>query len=224
MGSYATRAQFYAMGLPPAACVPESRSLSSVIVASSAFELPGHGFSGGEVVRFVALGDGAELPGQLNSAELYEVDVIGADLFKVKLGGSAVVITTAGSGVIAAVEDITAKIDEILEATSSYLDAHAKAYRPPFAAPYPKWATRTVCKLAALDVALVLRRSNPSFNLDDIKGEAEKAEAFLSRLDQGRPTADQPTDQTPAKAEAGAVGWKKKPSQDWGNSDNGGAL
>lgn len=224
MVSYATRAQFYAMGMPPAACVPESRTLSSVIVDSSAFELPGHGFTGGEFVRFVALGAGAALAAGLDAAQLYEVEVASADLFRATLAGAPVVITTAGSGVIAVVEDITAKIDEILEAASSYLDAHAKAYRPPFAPPYPKWATRTVCKLAALDVALVLRRSNPSFNLDDIRTEAEKAEAFLQRLDLGKPTADRPVDQTPSKAEAGAYGWKKKPSQDWGNAENEGSL
>lgn len=214
MATYATRAQFYALGLPAAACTPESRSLSSVIAASDAFELLGHGFSEGDLVRFVALGEGAALPAGLSAAELYEIDPTSSDLFKVKLAGVPVAIADAGEGVIAVVEDIASKIDEALEAASSYLDAHAKAYKPPFKTPYPKWATRTVCKLAALDVALVLRRSNPSYSLDDIKAEAEKAEAFLARLDAGKPTADDPADQSPGKPEAGARGWKKAPKND----------
>lgn len=224
MGSYATRAQFFTLGIAAAACVPESRNLSSIIVADSTFELPGHGYDGGELLRFKALGADAELCSGLSAAALYEVVLISSDLFSVKLAGIPVTITNDGTGVIAVIEDISAKIDEILETNSSYLDAHAKAYKPPFAAPFPKWATRTVCKLSALDVALVLRRSNPSYSLDDIKAEAEKAEAFLARLDQGKPTADNPADQSPAKAEAGAVGWKSKSNADWGNEANGGSL
>lgn len=211
MGSYATRGQFFSLGIAAAACVPESRNLSSVIVASSAFELPGHGFEGGELLRFKALGDGAALCAGLSTSALYEVVVVSSDLFTVKLAGAPVTITTEGTGVISVVEDIAPRIDVILEACSSYLDANAKAYKPPFKAPYPKWVTRTVCKLASLDVALVLRRSNPSYSLDDVKAEAEKAEAFLERLSKGEPTADDPADQSPATRESAARGWKKAP-------------
>lgn len=211
MGSYATRAQFYTHGLPAAACVPESRSLSSVIVVDSAFELPGHGFAGGEFVRFKALGEGSALCAGLSASALYKIVVISSDLFTVTLAGLPVTITDEGIGVISVVEDIAVRIDAILEACSSYVDANAKAYKPPFTPPFSPWVTRTVCKLAALDVALVLRRSNPSYSLDDVKAEADKAEAFLARLAKGEPMADNPADQTPGKAEAGARGWKKAP-------------
>ena len=214
MTTYATRAQFYALGLSPAACTPESRSLSAIHLADSVFELPGHGWDGGESIRFVALGEDAALCAGLSGATLYDVDVIGPDLFRVNLLGVPVVITDVGAGVVAVVEDITRKIDMILEANSSYVDANAKAYKPPFKPPYPKWVTRAVCKLSALDVALVLRRSNPSYDLTDVKEEAAKIEAFLATLAKGAPTADDPADQSEGVHESAARGWKRAPKDD----------
>lgn len=220
MVTYATRQDFYTFGLPAAACVPDSRSLASVDASSSTFELPGHGFVESDVLRFVALGAGAALPAGLSAGLLYGAFPIGSDLFQATWNGAPVTITTSGAGVIAVVEEIGPKIDRILEARSSYVDANAIAYTPPFRAPFPPWAVQIVCKLAALDVALTLRRSIPGYNLDEVRKEADRAEAFLARLAEGKPTADNPADQTHAIAEAGARGWKRE-SRGW---DGGGVL
>lgn len=228
MDAYATLAQFYLLsGLNAAACTPESRAISSIDVAGSLFELPGNGFTDGDRVRFQALGAGAVLPAGLVRSTYYEAHPDG-DFFTLTLNGAPVTITDDGTGVIHVLEDNAPKILAIIEIKSRYLDANAKAYKGPFTGTPPGWATDTVCKLAGLTVAMSLRTSSPSYNLDDVRKEADKAESFIARLSKGEPMADDPPDQTPKVAEMGAISWSERTDgggeRDWQNVAGGGYL
>lgn len=217
--SYATRKDFFTpQGLPASVCVPARRTIDVVHVADSVFEVAGHGLSADDQVRFTTTGEGAVLVGGLSATTLYEAEPVGLDLFRVRLAGAPVAVTNQGTGVQQIVVDFGPKIDDALEARSSYVDIHAKAYRPPFKAPYPPWLVLAVCKLAALDVALHLRSSSPGYSVENLQKEAEKIEAFLARLMRGEPLAKPPVDQTPESPEQGAEaydvedrGWSKGP-------------
>jgi hypothetical protein len=219
--SYATLQDFYTHGLPPAACVAESRAIKTITLATSTFEVANHGLSSGSLLKFEGIGSVFVLPAPLSGLSYYKIVVLSADHFKVTdLSDAPVVLTTVGSGVIHIVEDITAKIEMLLKASSSYLDAHTKAYKPPFQQPYPLWATQVVCHLAARDLCVAMRKTTPGYNLDDIKERGIRADAFLARLNRGTPTADNPADQSPTIREAGAVGWKATTvSGPWGGGD-----
>lgn len=219
-----TRRDFHTFGLPAAACTPESRSLSSVDPDADVFELPGHGLTEEDLVRFVAIGAGAELPAGLSPSQLYGVVPLGSDLFSVALAGVPVSLTSAGAGVVQVVQELGPAIDRILDARARYVDAHAKAYKVPFVEPAPAWAIQTACQLAALDVARVLRTSSPTFRLDDVAAAAAAAEAFCARLAEGEPMADNPADQSPGIAEAGARRIRGRASRDWQNAEGGGEL
>lgn len=215
-----TRAQFFALGLPPEACSAPVRSLANVYPTEDVFELAGHGFSDGDLVRFTATGDGlgstATLPAPLSGAVLYEVVATSGDLFQVRgAGGTIVNLTTAGVGVIAVVPDYLPKLDIMLEARARWCDDHCIPYLPPADA-LDGWPSASLvlcaCKLTALDFAMVVRSASPAYSVDDVKAESEKAQTFLDKLRDGKPLAVQPVDATPAIAELGAKGFSTRPS------------
>jgi hypothetical protein len=219
-----TRAQFFALGLPAEACSAPVRSLANVYPTDDTFELAGHGFSDGDLVRFTATGDGplttATLPAPLSAAVLYEVAIVGGDLFQVRgTGGAIVNLTTAGAGVIGVVPDYLPKLDIILEARARWCDDHAIPYTPPADA-QDGWPSPSLvlcaCKLGALDFALVVRSASPAYSVEDVKTESEKAQVFLDKLRDGKPLAVQPVDATPAVAELGAKGFSKRRSRGFG--------
>lgn len=215
-----TLAQFYALGLPAESCTAPARVLANVFPGDNAFELAGHGFSDGDLVRFMATGDTfdtpAALPAPLSGALLYQAVMVGADLFQVRpqAGGSVIDLTAAGAGVISVVPDYLPKIRLILDYRARWCDDHATPYRPPFdETEPPESVVIAACHLAALDVAMVIRASSPSYSLDDVKARAERAQAFLDKLREGKPLAVVPKDQTPAIAEMGARAFSRRPSR-----------
>lgn len=220
-----TRAQFFALGLAAEACSAPVRSLAAVYPTDDTFELPGHGLSLADLVRFTATGDGfgttAALPAPLTGGTLYEAVPLGGDLFQVRpQGGGAVVnLTTAGTGVIAVVPDYLPKLDVMLEARARWCDDHCIPYAPPSDA-QDGWPSPSLvlcaCKLAALDFAMVVRSASPAYSIDDVKAESEKAQVFLDKLREGKPLAVQPVDATPELAEVGARAFKRRPPRGWG--------
>ncbi|MEP7123152.1 MAG: hypothetical protein ABJE95_19645 [Byssovorax sp.] len=218
-----TRAQFHAYGLPASACTPEVRSLASVDVMASTFELAGHGFIDGNVIRFKADGAGASLDSALSPSVRYKVLTNGDSLFSVTtLADVDVVLVGDAIGVICVVEDFAAKIDTILAARWSYALNKCKAYRPPFVTP-PEELVMVVCHLAALDVAIMLRASSPAYSIDDLTKRATAADIFLSEKNKGDTFATDPADATPVLAEAGARSWKLA-SRGWDAPEMNGEL
>lgn len=204
-----TRQQFYTYGLAAACCTAEARQVQSVTTGSpGVFELLGHGMEDGSIGRFRAEGNPSSLPTGLAATNVYEVLTNGGDLFTVKLAGVPVAVTAAGEGVLTWIQDMGATLDDMLDGNVSYLEANARAYKPPFQTP-PLWAIMTVCELTAYKFALVLRQSSPSYSLEDLRKKYDDAQAFVARLNTGEPTADDPPDASPETREGAAVGWQE---------------
>jgi hypothetical protein len=215
-----TRAQFFALGLPAESCTAPARALANVFAADNVFELAGHGFSDGDLVRFTATGDTplapAALPAPLSGAVLYEAVVLGGDLFQVRpQGGGAVInITDAGAGVISTIADNMAKLDLILELVARWVDDHAIPYRPPDETQQgwpPESFVRAGCKIAALDFATNVRAASPTYSIDEVRKEAEAMQAWLNKLREGKPLAVPPVDATPAVPEMGPRVFSRRP-------------
>jgi hypothetical protein len=198
-----TLSDFFTHGLPPAACVPESRQAQSVDFTSGLFELPQHGFFGGERVRLRASGASAALPTGANRLTYYTVDTPpGPDFFSL----TGLTMTDNGTGVLTVLEDPTPWILAILASVSSYIVASHKATLGPWTVA-PGWAPRVGGHLAAPDVGMRLRISSPQHPLDKLIARAGIADAFLAKLDLGEPYSDGigPVDATPKIAEMGSV-------------------
>lgn len=198
-----TRQDLFRYGLPAAACVPDARALDSITVSGPVFECRGHGFSGGEIVRFVAR-PGSTLPaGIVSPLTWYTVNPpTDSDMFTV----AGLVLSDAGAGTINVVEDIGPKLDDLMARRASWLVSWYKAGQGPWTTP-PQWAAMVVAKLAAFDVAQILRTPSSRFSIDDVRKAHDDAQAFLERLDKGEPYNDGvgPVDATPLVPEMGAV-------------------
>jgi hypothetical protein len=200
-----TLSDFFAHGLPPAACVPESRTIQSIDFTSGLFELPQHGFFGGESVRLRAASSSSILPTGSSRLVYYTVATPpGPDFFSLV----GLTITDNGSGVVAVMENPNPWILAILGAVSSYIVASHKSTLGPWTTP-PGWAPRIGGHLAAPDVAARLRVSSPKDDkyFELLRARADLAEAFLAKLDRGEPYSDGvgPVDATPLIAEMGAI-------------------
>lgn len=217
-----TRAKFYALsGIPAAACVASARVVGSVDPTTDTVVVSGHGFETGTRVRFEVASEDGELPAPLSGALLYQaVEVSGTDLFKVaELDGALVDLTTSGTGPLRILEDFGAKLDAILYARARWCDDHAIPYTPP-AVVADGWPPDSLelcaVKLAALDVADVLRSASPAYSKEDLVRAANSAQTFLDKLRDGRPLAVAPVDATPAVAELGGKAvTRSRPSKGW---------
>lgn len=204
-----TRAQFFALGLPPEACTAPARALANVFDDDNTFELAGHGFADGDLLRFSATGDDtAALPDPLTGAVLYEAAPVGGDLFQVRgIASTVVELVDAGTGVICVTADFLPRLDVMLEHRARWCDDHAIPYHPPDDTPPDGWPPPSLvlccCKLTALDFAMNVRAASPSYSIDDVKAAADAAQVFLDKLRSGKPLAVQPVDATPTKAEMG---------------------
>jgi hypothetical protein len=225
MTPIATRAQFFAFGLPASACTPEVRTLAATDVTASTFELSGHGFADGDVVRFKAEGAAAALDSALSVSARYKVVTNGDSLFSVTdLADLAIVLAGDAVGVICIVEDFAPKLDAMIAARSSYALNKCKAYRPPFATgETPIELVMVVCHLVALDVAIMLRSSSPAYSIDDLTARAKMADIFLSEKNAGDTFATAPVDATPEASEMAATSFFSEP-QDWYDVAGGGGF
>lgn len=215
-----TRAQFFALGLPAESCTAPARVVVSVNVATDTFELPGHGFVAGDLLRFTATGEvagvPATLPGGLSSGLLYQAAPVGGDLFQVlpQAGGVVVNVTNEGTGLLSVVADYLPKLDVMLDTYARWCDDHAVPYSPPFDENDPPPSlVLCACELAALKFAMLVRAASPAYSLEDLQKRAEGAQVFLDKLREGKPLAVLPKDQTPAVSEMGAVGFSRRVSR-----------
>jgi hypothetical protein len=203
----ATLQDLFTHGLPGSTAAPEARPVASVDPTTDLFEVPGHALFGGERVRFRATGAGAALPGGVNGGRYLAATPADPDFFSITLlDGTPVDITTSGGGNISVMVDIMPKLSQMLDARSSYVRAHFKAYDPVWNTP-PAWAPMIVAQLVAYDAASILRVTTPQYSLEELKARATLAEEFCKRGDAGRPYDDGagPIDATPAKAEMGPL-------------------
>lgn len=173
-------------GLGSSSLAPESRQLNGANPSGSVLELRGHCFVGGESVRLVPSGTGSVLPSGSNYATRYTVNPPSDPDFFTLAG---LTITDAGTGVITLLRDLTAPALAILLDRKNYVEAHFKAYNPPWTTP-PGWAVGLVCRLAAYDFANTFRVTSPQFSKEDLATRAAEAEKFCARGDKGEPYTD----------------------------------
>lgn len=202
---------FFAQAMSPAACVPDARQVVSYDWTTSTFEVPQHGFFGGERVRFRVATSQATLPGPIVATQYYTVATpSGPDFFScVGLTLSAPVQPQPGAlpvqNVFSVLEDATPWIVAILARCVSDVQSAAKAYKPPYTGDVPLKLTGIAMDLAAFHVAKRIRVASPKFSMEDIRLAYTAAREDLAKLDRGDPLAETVVDATPDVAEMGAA-------------------
>lgn len=165
--------------LPAKALVPDAAEIDSITVAGSIFELRGHGFGGGENVRFAPRGAAALPTGIASPITWYEVAPTSDNDFFTCQG-----LTIADSGTIplgsaiVVIENWTPKADNIMAAWTSYLVARAIAYQAPWMTP-PAWGPTMVSFLAAPEVTNALRIPKARYETTDIHENRKIALDFI---------------------------------------------
>ncbi len=194
MPSYwvATHQDLMLSGLTPSACRPDARALSGINLWTGVFQLDGHGFAGGEPVRFEPQGEpgpqGPRLPSGLVAGTWYAVAPTNDDPDFFKLS-PLLRPSDSGIGRVSVIENYIAKIDAQMAAWTSVLLAKAVAYKPPWLTP-PTWAPMMVAKLAAPTVAAVLRVSSDRYPVPEIATGYEWALKELKFLEEGGTYSD----------------------------------
>lgn len=214
MSWVATRQDLLTLGgLPADAYRRDALQITNVYQAQSTFELPGHGFQGGEPVRLTGR-PGSTLPTGIQPLTWYTATVTTDPDFFQLVG---VTLTDSGSGTIYAIENVWPKIDARLAARTSWVVACAKAYRAPWTTP-PGWAPQLVATLVAFDLALALRIPKARYDVDGVAKAYDEAQKFIAtKLDEGAPYTDGvgPIDATPTSAEEAALIARRPGPFDW---------
>lgn len=179
-------ADFCTFGLGSSTLAPETRQLVGANPVGSVFELRAHAFAGGEQVRIVPASSGSVLPTGVGYSTRYTVlPPTDPDFFAL----AGLTISDAGSGVLTLLRDLTAPALAMLLDRKNYVEAHFKAYNPPWTTP-PGWAVGVVCRLAAYDFSTTFRVASPEYSLEQLEKRAATAEAFCERGDSGEPYND----------------------------------
>lgn len=184
MSWVAAHSDLHLSGLTPAACRPGALALTSIDLAGR-FQLDGHGFDGGEFVRYTT-GDPSPpraLPSSIVMGRWYVVAPTNGDPDFYQHAPS-VPLSDAGRGPIYVVENYIPKIDRQMAAWTSVLISKAVAYKPPWITP-PAWAPMMVAKLAAPSIATILRVSKDRYPVDDLAAGYEWAQKELRFLEAG---------------------------------------
>lgn len=192
---YATAQSFYDY-LKAEAIVGSARRVVSVDPTTNRLLIPGHGLISGDVLRVkledTRHGGTATLPSPLSEFTPYCALVASGDLIALAAssGGSAIDITTAGTG-ISIVVDMTASIERVLASNASRLDAclARRGVALPLVGDFPA-LTSLVCRLSAWWLLLARgytagRQVDPD---QDYKLLSKDAEEELSDLCAGKPS------------------------------------
>lgn len=207
MYPFATRRHVYQLGIQAAAL----RSTGSAVTADAStnrLTLRGHGLVSDDLVTFEASAGGA-LPAPLSASTPYYAIVDSTDLFRVSAteGGSAVDLTTAGTGLVLVVPDAGARIDAALEAGADEIIAAAIAHKAPFET-VPGIVTLVNLRLAVEMLIISGGLANPTYreSVAEHLRLAADAREHLKRWRSGVPITGL-VDATPSVSEAGAVSW-----------------
>jgi len=200
---FATLDDFFRLGVPPAACVPQPRPLEAIDQLASRILAKGHGMRTGDIVKL----DGAGTPpSPLTKTERYAAAVVDTDLFGLVYvdgpsAGVAVVFTTAGTLPLMYRVDPRPAIEAELTAASSEvrdnLTGHSDVEEG------PDVVKKVTCTLAAYQFVFVRSLAGPSFTdvmREALKERKEWADRQLAKWLAGRPVAGL-IDATPTKAE-----------------------
>lgn len=141
MTAYCTRADVYALGLPPEVFARPARSVGQVIPSSGTIVLRAHGLSTDAPISLSLLSTSsipgspaAALPGGLSAGVSYYVQPIGSDSFQLATtaGGTPIAsFTDAGVGVLGILVDHGPYLDACIEDFARMIEAHLTAHRGP---------------------------------------------------------------------------------------------
>lgn len=203
----ATLDDFYRLGLPAAACVPQPRPIEAVNATTNRILARGHGMITGTRLKLTGHGT---LPPPTTKDELYEAVVdADPDLFALRYAegpsaGMAVDFTSAGALPLMYLADPRPIIEAEIAAASSLVRDHLTGHSDVEAA--PETVVKTTCTVAAYNFVFVRALAGPSFNdvlKEQLRLRYEDARRELARWLAGRPVAGL-VDATPTKAESGA--------------------
>jgi hypothetical protein len=183
MTAYATRADVYKYGLPRGMLANPGRLCASVLAATNAFELDGHGLETDDpfLARVEA---GGTLPAPLVAGTTYYAIRVNEQFFKAAAAPAGAVIDLTTDGVVVVIAS-PLPFDEVLEFYSRFVDPFIPAHAVPLASPYPVTVTAIVAELTAKKLLLIAGQSSQSMS------EAElSAKAQLERWATGIPLRD----------------------------------
>jgi len=148
---YCSASDIFAFGLPRGSLPFPARLIASVSAGTDALALDGHGFEADHPISFRAEGGGA-LPSPLVEGVGYFALPVDESHFQVatEAGGSAVNITTSGSGVLVIA---ALPVDSARQWASRMVDDMLPAHVVPLTAPYPEIVVATCAELAACKLA-----------------------------------------------------------------------
>lgn len=178
----ATHVDLALSGLSPEACRPDVRHLDGVNTSTGVFEVDGHGFTGGEPIRFSAQA-GNTIPTGLIASTFYIVAATNGnpDFFTLS---PLLIPSDGGVGEVGVTENILPKIDAIMAEWTSVLISSAIAYPGPWTVA-PGWAPMLAAKLAAPTVASRLRVPSAKYDITMVKEGFAWAEDWRKRLRAG---------------------------------------
>ncbi len=207
---YATRDDLGQLGIAPGALVPIERTVELVDATMDRLVLRGHGLALGDRVRVFSRAGVSGQPGGTSATTPYDTVVISEDVFELRNSGALVDITSIGTAPILVVVDPRPAIDKALYTESRWVDEHATAHNPPFApdetGKYPATIIDTICKRAAVTLAVTRGLLHPNYkdSAEGIERRATEATAAFHRWLRGKPIVGA-VDATPLKADNGAV-------------------
>lgn len=180
---YSTRADLYRYGLPRGMLANPGRLCASVLAATDAFELDGHGFETDDAIIPSTEGGGT-MPAPLVAGTTYRAIRVNDQFFKVAAApaGAAIDLTADGVSVVVSA---ALPIAEVMEFYSRFVDALLPGHLVPLRTPYPIVVTALVAELSAKKLLLIAGQTSQSMT------EAElAAKAQLERWAKGLPLRD----------------------------------
>lgn len=184
-------------GLPASAWDPDPRAVTRIYLPQNVIEMPGHGFVGGELVRFVAPEDSPlrALPSGVSPTTWYTVanptTFDDPEFFSLlKPDGSPLTFDDAGMGPIYMKENAVSRMDIEMAEGTSYVIANSKAYQGPWTTP-PLWAPGLVARLRAPILCDIFRVSTDRYDVASVRARGIEAETFVNdHLREGEPMDD----------------------------------
>jgi hypothetical protein len=208
--SYATRDDLGRLGIPPAALAPIERTVELVDPSTNRLVLRGHGLVAGDRLRVFSRAGASGQPGGTSATTPYEAFVVSEDLFELRNNGAPVDISSAGTAPILMIVDPRPAIDQALYTESRWVDEHATAHKGPFEpdseGKYPATIVDTVCKRAAMSLAITRGLLHPSYkeSAEGLERRATEVSEAFRRWIRGKPIVGA-VDNSPTTADNAAI-------------------
>jgi Protein of unknown function (DUF1320) len=222
--SYASIADFFRLGLRPAAVVQQPRAVVTVDTTADTLLLPVHGMANGDQFRVTVQGVSGTLPAPLAANVTYYAIATSDDVLQVAATHADAVavppvpinLTGSPTGVVGIVASAIPMIQATLDGIDDDINAALIAYGTPLPQPYPPEVIRVECHLAAFEVSATMGFLTPATPTQDSQMVTKRYEAALATLERwrkGGKLQNDTVDASPNVVENGAFGWADTPSR-----------